>query len=63
MEGDFAEENFYFHTPALSCYIHEDACYKSTRIPNWQKNLRKCRRKNETASLEMMSPHCDTHNV
>ena len=57
------KEHFYFHAPALSCYIHEDACYKTTRIPNWQKNLRKYRRKNETASLEMMSPHCDTHNV
>ena len=31
------KEHFYFHAPALSCYIHEDACYKTTRIPNWQK--------------------------
>ena len=27
------KEHFYFHAPALSCYIHEDACYKTTRIP------------------------------
>ena len=31
------KEHFYFHAPALSYYIHEDACYKTTRIPIWQK--------------------------
>ena len=31
------KEHFYFHSPALSCYIHEDSSYKATIIPNWQK--------------------------
>ena len=62
MEGDFVEGAFLLSCTCVVMLLFMKT--PDTKLQEYQigkKDLQKCRRKNETASLEMMSPHCDTH--